>query len=291
MVLGRTGQVGKPAWAPRLQWPRMPEPLDAALVQQTLRALLAAIPTEEVDASGVSQRRIKRLVGEIRGAIERLTEFAHAIDPIRQPPTVLDPYQPEVLGRIIGETMLEPPRQDLASLHRFYGSGVYALYYVGDHPAYEPIAGTETPIYAGKADPPTPLASTPVVQGEKLSGRLKDHVKSIRAATNLRVEDFQCRFLVVRSGLQKAAEDFLLDYFHPIWADPICNGFGKHGDDPDRRSNTVSEWDTLHPGRSWAMRPGNRPNPRTEAQIMQAIAEHFRKYPPSAPVGLAGAEG
>ena len=259
----------------------MAEPFDAALVQQTLHALLAAIPADEADTSSVSQRRVKRLVSEIRRAIERLTEFAHAIDPIRQPPMVLDPYQPEVLGRLIGETMLEQPRPDLTCLHRFYGSGVYALYYVGDHPAYTPISGTETPIYAGKADPPTPLASTPVDQGEKLSGRLKDHVKSIRAATNLRVEDFQCRFLVVKSGLQKAAEDFLLDYFHPIWTDPVCNGFGKHGDDPKRRSNTVSEWDTLHPGRLWAIRPGNRPNPRTAEQIMEQIAAHFVRYPPS----------
>ena len=47
---------------------------------------------------------------EIRAAIDRMTDFAHAIDPIRQPPLMLDPYQPEVLGRLIGETMLEQPR-------------------------------------------------------------------------------------------------------------------------------------------------------------------------------------
>ena len=258
----------------------MPDSLDADRIEQTLRDFLAAIPAGAPDTSGLNPRRVKRLVAEIRAAIERLADFAHAIDPIRQPPMVLDPYQPEVLGRLIGETMLEQPRHALATLHEFYGSGVYALYYNGDHEAYGPIRQNDTPIYAGKADPPTPLAATPVAQGAKLAGRLMEHAKSIRAAQNLRIEDFDCRFLVVKSGLQKAAEDFLLNYFRPVWNQPICKGFGKHGDDPGRRSNTVSEWDTLHPGRAWAMREGNRPNPKSAEQIMQEIAQHFAAHPP-----------
>lgn len=257
-----------------------PKPFDPDNVEKTLRALLACIPQGEPDTTGLQPGRTKRLVTEIRTAIDRLTDFAHAIDPIRQPPMMLDPYQPEVLGRLIGETMLEQPRHKLDTLHEFYGSGVYAIYYNGSHKAYRRISKKDTPIYAGKADPPTPLAATPVDQGAKLAGRLSEHAKSIRAATNLDIADFDCRFLVVKSGLQKAAEDFLLNYFRPIWNQAICKGFGKHGDDPRTRRNTRSEWDTLHPGRAWAAKEGNKANEKTPDQIIASIAAHYDAHPP-----------
>lgn len=258
----------------------MPHEIDADQIAEALQSLLSAVPVGTPDTTNLDSRRAKRLVAEIRAAIDRLTDFAHAIDPIRQPPMVLDPYQPEVLGRLIGETMLEQPRQSVSTLHDFYGSGVYALYYRGAHRAYRAIRNRDTPIYVGKADPPTPLASSPVSQGPKLAGRLGEHAKSIRAAENLRIDDFDCRFLVVKSGLQKAAEDFLLNRFKPVWNQSICKGFGKHGDDPGRRSNTRSEWDTLHPGRPWAARAGNRPNPKSPDQIIADVARHFEQVPP-----------
>ncbi len=258
----------------------MAKQIDPDNVEKTLRALLACIPEGEPDANALQPRRAKRLVSEIRTAIDRLTDFAHAIDPIRQPPMMLDPYQPEVLGRLIGETMLEQPRHKLNTLHEFYGSGVYAIYYNGSHKAYRKISKKDTPTYAGKADPPTPLAATPVDQGAKLAGRLGEHAKSIRAATNLEIADFDCRFLVVKSGLQKAAEDFLLNYFKPVWNQPLCKGFGKHGDDPGTRSNTRSEWDTLHPGRAWAAKDGNKPNEKSQDQIIAEIAAHYERHAP-----------
>lgn len=258
----------------------MGKQIDPDKVGNTLRALLACIPEGEPDGNALQPRRAKRLVTEIRTAIDRLTDFAHAIDPIRQPPLMLDPYQPEVLGRLIGETMLEQPRHKLDSLHEFYGSGVYAIYYNGSHKAYRKISKKDTPIYAGKADPPTPLAATPVDQGAKLAGRLGEHAKSIRVASNLNVADFDCRFLVVKSGLQKAAEDYLLNYFKPVWNQPLCKGFGKHGDDPGTRSNTRSEWDTLHPGRAWAAKEGNRPNDKSQDQIIAEIVAHYERYAP-----------
>ena len=48
----------------------------------------------------------------------------------------------------------------------FFGSGVYAIYYHGDsEKAYLPLSRTETPIYAGKADPKDPHAETVEAQG------------------------------------------------------------------------------------------------------------------------------
>lgn len=260
----------------------MSTPFDADKLGTLLTTLLALVPERTTTLPDLQPRRAARLIGEIRQAVDRLTSLAQAIDPIRQPPLMLDPYQPEVLGRLIGETMLEQPRHKLQHLHEFYGSGVYAIYYRGAHVAYRMIADTETPIYVGKADPPTPLASTAIDQGPKLSGRLREHAKSIRAAENLAVDDFDCRFLVVKSGLQKAAEDFLLSYFRPIWNQASCKGFGKHGDDPGRRNNTRSEWDTLHPGRPWATRKGNRPNPKPVSKIIADIAAHYAAHPPLA---------
>lgn len=258
----------------------MPEPIDFQRIDSALRELLAAIPDRDFTREGLTARQAKRLSGEIRAAIIRLRGLAQEVDPIRQPPLVFDPYLPDVLGRYVGLTMQAQVRLPLGDVANFYGSGVYALYYRGNHAAYAPIRGTETPIYAGKADPANTHASTPEEQGPRLAVRLGDHAKSIRAAQNLRIEDFDCRFLVVKSGLQKAAEDYLLAHFRPIWNQAICKGFGKHGDAATTRANTRSEWDTLHPGRAWATGGANVPNPKTPEQIIASIAEHYAAFPP-----------
>ena len=45
------------------------------------------------------------------------------------------------------------PLVKLTSIEEARGPGVYALFYDGPHPAYKPIAGTQRPIYVGKAVP------------------------------------------------------------------------------------------------------------------------------------------
>ena len=67
---------------------------------------------------------------------------------------------------------------------KFYGSGIYAIYYEGDFAPYLPLSQTETPIYVGKADPAIPGAPTPRLQGIKLADRLNEHAKSILKAEN-----------------------------------------------------------------------------------------------------------
>lgn len=207
--------------------------------------------------------------------------MSRELDPVKQPTFVFDPTNPQIVGSLIGRTMMEQPRHPLANIPKFYGSGVYAIYYNGGFDAYRPIAQTDTPIYAGKADPPAPDLRTAEEQGPKISRRLLEHAKSIKAASStLNLEDFECRFLVVQSGWQRSAEDYLVHQFRPIWNLNICFGFGKHGDDPSTRANTRSPWDTLHPGRAWATRAGNVPNPSTAKQIKSLISDHFEKHPP-----------
>ncbi len=280
--------------------------MDATAVLEALQGLLTVLPEDmaTADLSGISTRRRKQLRELIREAIQRLEIVAAGLDPVQLPRLVFDPANPEVVGKLIGDTMLEQPRAPLGSIPRFYGSGVYAIYYNGDFPAYRPIRGADTPIYVGKADPATLDARTPMEQGERLFGRLNgDHARSVRQAedharaTNskphVKLADFECRYLVVRSAWQKTAEDYLIGRFKPIWNDEvgICYGFGKHGDAPTTRANTRSPWDTLHPGRPWATREGNLPNPLSAEQIVERILEHYTRNPPLARAGTQDDRG
>jgi len=204
------------------------------------------------------------------------------LDPVSTPPTVFDPSDPRIIGEMIALALLRQERQPLEGLSKFYGSGIYALYYTGSFPAYRPVARKDTPLYVGKADPKVPSAATAKEQGMTLCNRLYAHLKSIGHARNLAVKDFDCRWVVVKSAWQGTAETYLIDRFRPVWNNEvgICFGFGKHGDDPKTRSNTRSPWDTLHPGRPWAMSDGNVPNPRGEEEIQRDILKHFRQHPP-----------
>jgi len=254
-------------------------------ITDALRALLHALPETHpiLDPASISPKRRKDLRELIQTALARLEALDANLDPIRLPSLVFDPANPEVVGKLIGDTLLEQPRIPIEKLHRFYGSGVYAIYYRGTFPAYSPASGTDTPLYVGKADPSNPEARTPKEQGTKLWGRLSgDHAKNIRRVNNLDIDDFDCRYLVVRSAWQGTAENYLINIFKPVWNDEvaICFGFGKHGDDPGTRRNTRSPWDTLHPGRPWATKEGNLPNPLSAEEITENILLHYKQNPP-----------
>ncbi|MFP2897191.1 Eco29kI family restriction endonuclease [Corallococcus sp. 4LFB] len=221
--------------------------------------------------------------------IEPLKELASRIDeldPIREPAQVFDPARPSTAGRLVALALLAQPKYPLAAISRFYGSGVYAIYYNGRHPAYQLISGTETPIYVGKADPQSGEADTPRDQGDKLSSRLREHQKSIRVvqeyaeAQNLpnpiQINDFEYRRLVVASNAQMAAERHLINIFKPVWNDEfkICWGISKHGDSASTRSNKRSPWDTMHPGRPWALAE-KLEDKKTASKILDDIKDHL----------------
>ena len=185
---------------------------------------------------------------------------------------------------MVARALLVQDKEALANVvkHSFYGAGVYAIYYKGSFACYEPIAGKDHPIYVGKADPDALHALTPQEQGARLFSRLRDHHRSISAARNLELADFDCRYLVVRSAWVETAEDLLIDWFDPVWNNEtkVCYGFGKHGDSAKTRANERSPWDTLHPGRRWATSEHNTPNRKTVAEISADIANHFQQHPP-----------
>ena len=255
--------------------------LDPDTVVKAIATLKKRITSDiPEDITPVKRNALRKNATEL---IEAMREFVAELDPVKQPPYVLDPADPHVVGEVIATTLLDQTRIPLDSIGRFYGSGVYAIYYVGDFSAYIAAAGTQTPLYVGKVDPADHAAETSEAQGERLSNRLGEHRKNLLKAKNLRIEDFECRFLVVKSAWQNTAETYLINTFHPIWNNEtnICFGFGKHGDSSSTRKNKRSPWDTLHPGRKWAMTKNTVPNELSAKQITKKILAHYETHPPS----------
>ena len=185
-----------------------------------LKELSEKLALEE--ASLLAAPRAKRVRKTISEAYEKLRKVMDDLDPVKHPGFVFDPSNPNVAGRIVGITMIAQARRPLASVERFYGSGVYAIYYNGGFVAYKAISKKEHPIYVGKADPADPSSKTAMEQGDKLSGRLNEHRKNIaKAETTLRLEDFEYRALVVQTGWQSAAENYLIELFKPIWNNEV----------------------------------------------------------------------
>jgi predicted DNA-binding transcriptional regulator AlpA len=245
--------------------------------------LLSADPHNARSAiETLSPFKKKRLRQELVAKIEFLRELEADLDAIKQPEHIFAPANPGYMGRFTAAALLIQPRHQLNDVARFYGSGVYALYYKGDFAAYEKITGTETPLYTGKADPKEKHATNPTEQGDRLWYRINEHRKSILAVSGqggIEVEDFEIRYLVTASGFEVNAEDQLIQYFKPIWnkETKICFGIGKHGDDHNTRKNKKSPWDILHPGREWALKSEAL---KTPAGIVADISNHLNAYPP-----------
>jgi hypothetical protein len=246
-----------------------------------LRELTDEMVKEE--AAHLSARGAIMVRKTITEAYDKLKAVMDNLDPYKDHGFVFDPSNPNIAGRVAGIALIVRPRKPLANVEHFYGSGIYALYYIGNFSPYTAISNQEHPIYVGKADPKSLQSKTVVEQGSQLTGRLKDHRRTIgKAKETLRLEDFEYRALVVQTGWQEAAESYLIDLFKPIWnkETKICYGFGKHGDDPATRGNTRSPWDTLHQGRDWAHRDPKMSDAEPEERIVKRIEEHFAKYPP-----------
>ncbi len=243
-----------------------------------LRHELAAHLQSAADA-GLSSSARKSLNSEVRQAIVELDGFLQSLDPIRQPTSVFDPSNPKVVGRFVALAMVAQERLPLAGIQPFYGSGVYAIYYRGPFGLYGALAGTETPLYVGQAAPSDRSARTASGQGPRLSARLTEHRKNIAKATStLDLADFDYRALVVPSGWETAAEDYLIHFFRPLWNNEtgILYGLGKHGDAATTRANKRAPWDTIHPGRGWAA--ATREDAKSVDQIAREVSEHVARH-------------
>ncbi|MDQ1815485.1 Eco29kI family restriction endonuclease [Massilia sp. CCM 9210] len=243
-----------------------------------LDALTRRIKSVDVSAN---PKVVKKIRQDLENASIQLSKAANGLDPILRPDKIFDPSDPNTAGRMVALTLVAQQRHPLARIPDFYGAGIYAIYYNGEFPPYASLTRREHPIYVGKADPDNPSAKDAIRQGAKLSVRLNEHARNIRKAhTTLAIEDFECRFLIVQTGFQKSAEDYLINFFQPIWNSEtkICFGLGKHGDSSDTRGNKRSPWDTMHPGREWANRTTEDQKP--QHLIVEQIETHLRSRPP-----------
>lgn len=239
----------------------------------------------------LTERQAQNTLKELEARVSELLRAVRSLDPVQDPSYTLDPSSPDIAARLIALALVTQPKVPLQNIAKFYGSGVYALYYHGENPAYSPLSSSETPIYAGKADPANPEATSPKEQGSRLYGRLKDHLSTISKVEKyflnqnlpnpLHVSDFTCRFLIVSSNAQFAAEEYIKSYFKPIWNTEtnICWGMSKHGDSAETRKNDRSPWHVLHPGIPWALDQKLK-DKKSRESILLEIAKHFKNFPP-----------
>ncbi len=155
------------------------------------------------------------------------------------------------------------PIHPLPPASRFVSGGVYALYYVGDFKLYRPITALNRkslsqPIYVGKAVPPGWRTARAVERAEvtTLYTRLCQHARTIAQVKSLEISSFRTRFMIlggVESDLVVPIEAALIRKFKPLWNTSV-DGFGNHDPGKGRYNQARSEWDVLHPGRTWAER-------------------------------------
>ena len=160
------------------------------------------------------------------------------------------------------EFFVKTPLHRLPPPNQFLGPGVYGLYYVGAYELYAKISELNRiaciqPIYLGKAVPPGwRTARTGTSETFDLYQRLREHTRSIIQGANLDIDDFRCRFMIlngIESDLIVPVEAELIRRFMPLW-NTLIDGFGNHDPGAGRYNQARSEWDVLHPGRSWAVR-------------------------------------
>lgn len=203
--------------------------------------------------------------------------------------TQIDPYNPldlEALGGSLIRALERRPLEPLRAISKFSGSGVYALYYVGDRHPYSELGefnrmhDCRLPIYVGRAKDPGARKGIspfePVIE-PLLFQRVQEHKRNIRnvetsstAHIALKLDDFRARALVCLPLWVPLAEAMALRLDRPLWNSAL-SGFGIHAPGSGREEQRRSQWDQMHAGRTFAKRlPEN--NLSAEALVEQAHA-------------------
>lgn len=197
------------------------------------------------------------------------------------------PYNPLEKARIaesVVSALLQEELRILPLTKGFNGAGLYAIYYLGGSAIYAPIslrgreggdAYDQIPIYVGEAIPKGArkgLYGLDTKPGSVLYSRINQHARSIEQATNLSLDDFKCRYLVVDDIWIPLAESLLIQQFKPVW-NVIIDGFGNHDPGKGRYNQKRSPWDVLHPGREWAEKC--QPSEYDVAYFEQLVIEYF----------------
>ena len=191
-----------------------------------------------------------------------------------------NPLDKRNLGSSVASALITQKPKPLRDLRSFFGAGIYAIFYRGKFKPYAPIAlrnqGPEPamPIYVGKAIPIGARkggALPDATKSKALFSRLREHADTIETTSNLNIDDFLCRFLVVDDIWIPLGESLLIAEFTPLW-NSLVDGFGNHDPGGGRYKGLRPRWDALHPGRSWADKCQARPE---TAQSIAGDVEEF----------------
>jgi len=175
------------------------------------------------------------------------------------------------------------PVHRLPRPEKFFGTGVYALYYTGNAVPYSKYSelnrlAYDFPIYIGKAVPQgwrqSRTEHTEDSKASELYSRLNQHANSIRKVASLSIDDFSCRFMIFEgasSDMIGTLEAAVIKWKRPIW-NSCLDGFGNHDPGKGRYKQAKSDWDVVHPGRPWAVKcKGKTPS---RASLLKGI-ENF----------------
>jgi Eco29kI restriction endonuclease len=167
----------------------------------------------------------------------------------------------------------------------FLGTGVYALYYIGENPLYRKYAELNRlaynyPIYVGKAVPKgwrqARMSDSTLNQSRELHNRLREHSRNIIVGAGLLIEEFMCRFVIFEdegSDMIGTIEAALIKLNQPLW-NVAVDGFGNHDPGRGRYEQAKSDWDVIHPGRHWAERCNGEH--KNESTIFANIERHLK---------------
>lgn len=182
-----------------------------------------------------------------------------------------------IVRAILGSSVL--PLSDTTSVT---GAGVYIIYYTGSFRPYAPIAkknkndNFQQPIYIGKAIPKGGRKGGLGADSSKsiaLRDRLNQHRDSVSEVTNLDLEDFHFRSLVVDDIWIPLGENMLIEKYKPVW-NLVIDGFGNKDPGRRRKDQHRSPWDVLHPGRKFAEKLGQ--HPKSAEEFISDISEYLR---------------
>lgn len=193
-----------------------------------------------------------------------------------------NPLDTRNLAENIADVLLKRPTEPLPPSSSFPGTGIYAIYYTGDFPPYQPLINANhkdfiIPIYVGKAVPKGGRTGAVVLgapPGNVLFDRLSQHAESISQSENLKIEHFRCRYLTLEAVWIPLGESLLIQRYSPLW-NSVIKGFGNHDPGGGRYNQKCSAWDALHPGRSWALRC--QPFDQTEAELAAKVERYFER--------------
>ena len=176
------------------------------------------------------------------------------------------------------------PVHPLPLKEKFFGTGVYALYYTGENEVYRRYAELNRleykyPIYVGKAVPKgwrqSRNSHDVTKSSSELYSRIREHTRNIDTVSKVNQSDFSCRFVIFEaegSDMIGTIEAALIKFNRPLWNSSL-DGFGNHTPGAGRFNQAKSDWDVIHPGRPWADKC--KGVPKKEADILAKIKAHL----------------